>query len=95
MDIIFCPSYWLFEKSHTSSTYKSEINKINSLCQARAFENEIILVYVNAAGKTDRGTKSIGQTQIVSPFPNKTKKLNNNKEKILFTEVDLEQISKA
>ena len=93
--IIFCPSYWSFEKTHSSATYESEIERVNSLCRVRAFENEIFLIYVNAVGKTARGKKLIGQTQIAYPFPEKIKRFNDKKEGILFTEIDFKELSKT
>jgi len=93
--LIFCPSYWFFGESCQLSTYKGEIERVNSLCQARAFENEIFLVFVNAVGKTPKNKKLIGQTQIAHPFPSKTKRLDDKKEGILVEEIDLKELEKA
>lgn len=80
--IVFCPSYWFFAKTHPLASYRSEIERVNSLSQSRVFENEIFLIYVNAVGKTAKGKKLIGQTQIASPFPDQTKRVDDKKEKI-------------
>jgi len=93
--IVFCPSYWSFEKTRPSSTYRSEIERVNSLCQVRAFENEIFLVYTNAIGKTAKGKKLIGQTQIASSLCEKTKRLNDKKEGILYAQIELKDLSQA
>lgn len=93
--LIFCPSYWFFGESCKLSSYRGEIERVNSLCQTRAFENEIFLVFVNAVGKTPKNKKLIGQTQIAHPFSSKTKRLDDKREGILFDEIDFEDLEKA
>ena len=64
---------------------------MDSLCVARAFENGIILVYCNAAGRLNLGKYSdtlIGHSQITVPFKGCVKKLDHNKEEMFVQEVD-------
>ncbi len=74
VEIVFCPSYWCFEDAGIGLRYDdySEVKLVNALCTARAFENEIVLVYANAAGEgmvLPQGTERlIGHSQITVPF---------------------------
>jgi predicted amidohydrolase len=69
VEMVICPSYWCLEdagKGQRLNQY-SEVMLVNALCLARAFENEVALIYANAAGKEvfEQGTSTlIGQSQI-------------------------------
>ena len=67
----------------------AEIKLVNALCVARAFENEVVLVYANAAGTVggEDGTL-IGQSQITVPFKGALRSLNHNQEAMFIAEVD-------
>lgn len=93
VEIVYCPSCWHKEDAGVGLKYDSEaeIKSIDALCTARAFENEIILVYANAAGKWQDGKKSeisVGHSQIAVPFKGALQKLNHNKEEMFIEEVD-------
>lgn len=99
-DIIICPSYWCHEDAGKGLEYdsKSEIKFVDSLCVARAFENEIILVYCNAAGEVNGGKKKevlIGHSQITVPFKGAIRKLNHNREAMFVQEVDTSILKSA
>ena len=51
VDIVICPSYWCFEDAGEGVKHdaNAEIKLVNALCVTRAFENEVVLVYANAA----------------------------------------------
>ena len=51
VELVFCPSYWCFEDAGIGLKHdlNSEVILVNALCTARAFENEIIVIYANAA----------------------------------------------
>lgn len=74
VEIVICPSYWCFEDASEVGLMhepNSEIKLVNALCTARAFENEIILVFANAAAYSNvwRGTDRLfGRSQITVPF---------------------------
>jgi len=49
--IVICPSYWTFEDASIGLKYNksSDAELVDKLCVSRAFENEIIMIYCNAA----------------------------------------------
>ncbi|MFH1839997.1 MAG: carbon-nitrogen hydrolase family protein [Nanoarchaeota archaeon] len=91
--IVICPSYWTFEDGGFGLKYdkNAEIKLVDSLCVGRAFENEIIFVYCNAAGNLVlpkfKG-KLIGHSQIAVPFKGAIKKIEHNKEEMFIQEID-------
>jgi len=98
--IIICPSHWCYGDAGKGLKYNknSEINLVDSLCVDRAFEEEIILVFCNTAGKL-RHRKytdvSIGHSQVTEPFKGAIKKLNYNKEEMFVVEVDTKILKDA
>jgi predicted amidohydrolase len=93
VEIVICPSYWCFEDAGDGVTYdpNAEVTLVNALCVARAFENEIILVYVNAAGKVNvEGAEEqlIGRSQVTVPFKGALTRLNHNEEAMFIQEID-------
>ena len=64
----------------------------NLKCVARAFENEIILVYANAAGRETFGGVAetlIGRSQIIVPFKGAVNLLDHNREGMFLQTVDM------
>ncbi len=100
VEMVICPSYWCLEdagKGQKLNQY-SEVMLVNALCLARAFENEVALVYANAAGKQvfDQGTSTlIGQSQITVPFKGPLDIAMDNVETMLVEEVDLDVLAVA
>ncbi len=93
VDLVICPSYWCYGDAGNGVKHdaNSEIKLVDSLCVGRAFENEIIFVFCNAAGKLQlpRFTDTlIGHSQITVPFKGTIKKLEHNKEEMFIQEVD-------
>ncbi len=93
VNIVICPSYWCYGDAGEGIKYdiNSEIKLVDSLCVGRAFENEIIFVYCNAAGKLQLGNFKdtlLGHSQIAVPFKGCIKKLEHNKEEMFVQEVD-------
>jgi|SRR3989338_3475901 len=88
--IIFCISFW-----HTGqgiSSYDIESKNIDSLCHVRSFENNIALVYVNAAGTYETNGKKdmlIGHSQVTVPIKGAIKKLDHNKEELIIVDIDI------
>ncbi len=92
--IIICPSYWTKEDAGIGLKYnkKAEIKLVDSLCTTRAFENNIMLIYCNAAGQLKYGKikdKLIGHSQITIPFKGIVKVLNHNREEMFISDIDL------
>ncbi len=93
VEIVICPSYWCFEDAGEGIKYEanSEVKLVNALCVARAFENELILVYANAAGSLNvEGMEEnlIGRSQVTVPFKGALTMLNHNSEAMFVQEVD-------
>lgn len=93
VEIVICPSYWCYGDAGNGIKFdaNSEIKLVDSLCVGRAFENEIILIYCNAAGKLNLGKYSdtlIGHSQIAVPFKGCIKKLDHNNEEMFIQEID-------
>lgn len=93
VEIVICPSYWCLEDAGSGQKLNrfAEVTLVNALCIARAFENEIVLVYANAAGKTeiDGSTSTlIGQSQITVPFRGPLDIAMHNDEAMFIQSVD-------
>jgi len=93
VNIVICPSYWCYGDAGKGLKYdiNSEIKLIDSLCVCRAFENEIIFVYCNAAGGCEDNklkNKLIGHSQITIPFNGVVKRLDHNREEMFIQEID-------
>jgi predicted amidohydrolase len=100
VEIVICPSYWCFEDAGKGMKYdsKAEVKLVNALCVTRAFENELVLVYANAAGRLISGENTdtlIGQSQITVPFKGALKSLNHNREEMFTQEVDTSILADA
>lgn len=102
---VICPSYWLREDGGYLLKYNknSEADLVDAVCQSRAFENGIALMYCNAAGKQDvyKGNKIIktkvllGHSQVTLPGIGTVKKLDNNREGMLVQEIDTRVLEDA
>ncbi len=100
VSLVICPSFWTKESNFIGDKYDedSDAKFVDSLCVERAFENEIILVYCNAAGKLVLpGSKEnlLGHSQVTVPFKGVLKKLNHNKEGMFVVEVNTKILKDA
>jgi predicted amidohydrolase len=92
-EIVLCPSYWCYEDAGVGLQHdpNSDVKFVDALCTARAFEQEIILVYANAAGILDldeeHGTL-LGHSQITVPFKGPLHLCEHNRETIFIQTVD-------
>lgn len=94
--IIFSPSFWSkFSTLYPSTTHDfhviDELQMIKYLVPARALENEVIMVFTNAAGCyeiNNRRDTLLGYTQICQPFTGPIEILRNNKEQLLIHTID-------
>jgi len=91
--IIFCPSYWSILDDKIGQKYdpEYEIKHVNGLCQARAFENNVILIYCNGVGEVLGGRKKgfiLGRSQITTPFKGAVKRLDHGKEEMFIETLD-------
>jgi predicted amidohydrolase len=93
VNVVICPSYWCFEDAGEGIKHdaNAEVKLVNALCVTRAFENEIVLVYANAAGSVNiDGVEEhlIGRSQITVPFKGALACLDHNQEAMFIQEVD-------
>ncbi|HEV2583022.1 MAG TPA: carbon-nitrogen hydrolase family protein [Ktedonobacteraceae bacterium] len=93
VEIVICPSYWCLEDAGDGQRLNrfAEVTLVNALCIARAFEQEIVLIYANAAGKTvidDNICTLVGQSQITVPFQGPLDIAMHNDEVMFIQEVD-------
>jgi predicted amidohydrolase len=93
VEVVICPSFWCFEDAGIGLKYDSnaEIKLVDALCTTRAFENEIILVYANAGGKSlgSQGVlRLIGHSQITTPFTGPLHILSHSNQEMFIQSVD-------
>lgn len=96
VELVIAPTYWSFTKpaEEVEEVVDDEILLIDSLCTTRAFENNILFAYCNAAGelKTPAGdTVLSGRSQITHPLDKVVCKAEGNGEEMLFARVALER----
>lgn len=92
-EIVLCPSYWCYEDAGIGMQYdpNSDVKFVDALCTARAFEQEIILVYANAAGTLDLGEEHgtlLGHSQVTVPFKGALQLCDHNREEMFVQSVD-------
>lgn len=101
VEIIICPSYWCFEDAGIGLRHdeNAEIKLVDALCTARAFENELILVYANAANREPAPTgdqeRLIGHSQITVPFKGALHILNHQDEALFIQQVETDLLKDA
>jgi predicted amidohydrolase len=94
VQMVISPSYWSLTKKAEAvfETSEDEILLIDSLCTSRAFENNIVFVYCNAAGTLEvDGIKATlsGRSQITHPGEKVVCKSVSNDEEMLIASVEL------
>jgi predicted amidohydrolase len=92
-EIVLCPSYWCYEDAGPGARHDpdSEAKFVDALCICRAFEQEIILVYANAAGELNTGEtrgRLIGRSQVTVPFKGALQHCDHNREEMFVQSVD-------
>jgi len=94
-EIVFCPSLWsLTVKGKVFEDYAEE-KHVNALCVARAFENNLVLVYCNAGGKVEKKDQALGRSQVAMPLRGAVKRLEHNKEEMFIQKIDKSILKKA
>ena len=99
-EIVLCPSYWCYEDAGIGMRHNpaSETTFVDALCIARAFEQEIILVYANAAGELDLDGEHatlIGHSQVTAPFLGVLQRCADNHEAMFVLSVDTALLADA
>lgn len=95
-ELVISPTYWSFTKpaEQVEAVIDDEILLIDSLCTARAFENNILFAYCNAAGELSapHGERVLsGRSQITHPLSKVVVKAEGNAEEMLTARVVLER----
>lgn len=99
-EVVLCPSYWCFEDAGIGMQHdpNSETIFVDALCTARAFEQEIILAYANAAGELNLDGEHatlIGHSQITVPFKGALQRCEHNREAMFVQAVNTEMLAEA
>ena len=107
VELVISPTYWSFTvpKEKVKGVVDDEILLIDSLCTTRAFENNILFAYCNAAGelKGEHGANGgpgadavlSGRSQVTHPLDKVVCKAEGNKEALLVATVELAPRSAA
>lgn len=101
-ELVLCPSYWCYEDAGVGMQYdrNSDVTFVDALCVARAFEQNIILVYANAAGTLDLGDGEnsgtlLGHSQITVPFKGALYRCEHNREEMFVQTVETAILAEA
>jgi predicted amidohydrolase len=104
-EMVFIPAFWskrssdyLNHQLKNNYHFLSEMRVVDALCQARSFENEIVVCFVNTCGNLKNNKDFdvlLGRTQICYPFYSYVKKINQNKQAIIIFEYDKSIIQDA
>ncbi len=99
-EIAVCASCWAAEDAGAGQQYESRSEQIliDSCCTARAFENEMAVVFCNTAG-TWKGSKGVlnsaGHSQLAMPFLGRFAVIEDNHEAVLTCELDKSILDEA
>lgn len=98
VQLVISPTFWSFPEGtpKDAAAMQDEILLIDSLCTTRAFENNIVFVYCNAAGVLHHsGNRNLlsGRSQVTHPLERVIAQCEGNREEMLLvrTELPLQQ----
>lgn len=99
-EIVVCPSYWAYEDAGMGLAHASdsEVRFVNALCTARAFEQNVALVFANAAGQLqtpEAACTLLGHSQITVPFKGPLQRLEHSREAMFVQTVDTTVLADA
>ncbi|KAI7870538.1 carbon-nitrogen hydrolase [Spinellus fusiger] len=100
--LVIAPAYWtLDDGGDVGMKYdpQGEAKLLNAICFTRAFENEICVVFCNAAAHGELELEQpygdlAGRTQITVPFKGPVAHCDHQKEEMIMAEVDIKQLTK-
>jgi len=97
VELVIAPTYWSFTRDAKEDEAKvdDEILLIDSLCTTRAFENNILFAYCNAAGEMKlpgAHTTLSGRSQITHPLTKVVCQAEGNREETLIAHVSLDKL---
>lgn len=99
VEIVYCPSYWWKEIAGANLVHDKMIEEkhVDAICVARSVENNLVMVYANAAGKMKNpdGTYDtlIGHSQITTPLNGALMRANHNRETLIVGEINLSDLN--
>jgi len=99
--IVFCPSFWGNQKNPAFSAKENreaDERFVKACVAARAFENNAVMVFCNAAGVSKEKNYEVtltGHSQIAVPIKGTLKRCEHNKETMVIQEVDLSILTEA
>lgn len=88
-EIICCPAYWYRDKTGILAKHREGNEKlyIDTLCSARAIENEVLFIFANGAGEAKffregklRESQQVGHSQICAPIVGCAARIDDNSE---------------
>jgi len=96
VELVIAPTYWSFTRPapDVEEVVDEEILLIDSLCTTRAFENNIVFAYCNAAGSLQaEGVDAVlsGRSQITHPQDKVVAKAEGNAERMIIARVQLDR----
>lgn len=97
VELVISPTYWSFPPKALGSEQRldEEVALIDALCITRAFENNILLAYCNAAGALDQGVPPAvlsGRSQVTHPLEKVLGQCPDNAEQLLIVDAQLQRI---
>lgn len=99
--LVISPTYWSFPKKamRSEALLDDEVLLIDSLCTTRAFENNIIFAYCNAAGELEKpdGSTAVlsGRSQVTHPLDKVLVQCADNAEEMIICDAALAPIPSA
>jgi predicted amidohydrolase len=92
-EIVVCPAFWRYGDAGDGLQYDrlAEVHFVNACTTARAFENEMIVCFVNGSNEADKmihTDKLIGRSQISMPFRGSVARLDHDRGGLLVYTVD-------
>ncbi|MFN7991001.1 MAG: carbon-nitrogen hydrolase family protein [Candidatus Micrarchaeia archaeon] len=90
--VVYVPSFW---SDAGISNAPVESRNIDNLCFVRAFENELIVVYANAAGSYLPGDDLIGHSQMTAPIIGAVRRMAHNRESMFVARAPEKTLARA
>jgi predicted amidohydrolase len=92
-ELAVCPAFWRYGDAGDGLKHDrmAEVHFVNACTTARAFENEMIVCFVNGSGETDpagHADKLMGRSQISMPFRGSAARLDHDRSALLVHTVD-------
>lgn len=98
VQLVISPTYWSFPKKamRSDALLDDEVLLIDSLCTTRAFENNILFAYCNAAGELEipDGSTAVlsGRSQVTHPLDKVLAQCEGNEEEMIVCEAMLKPV---